>query len=350
MTTIRAATAMSVFDAFDRDGVGYAVVRNHDQIPIDPGRDIDLLAPRSARDAIERILSEAKDAFGWESLVRCDGHHEGTSYYFLGPLDEQGRPRQLEIHFTRIRWAGATILGPEDLIARRERSEAGIWIAAREHSVCQRLLQQGLSGALADMKDEYWAELRAASTERGEAVAEVLGDVLGDTDLAAECVGAMAEGDRARLAQLTRPMRTAFLRAGGGTRRIREAPDIAAFAFRKALRPRRPALCGVVARIDPDTIDDLADALENSVAHMFLETRRIDLEDVGTSGVLKRAADVVSRAGLAIVAAGEPFDESFRWIPRVSVWVPPGGLEEGVDLVLRRFVANHGFVRTGERA
>lgn len=343
MTTTRAETAMSVFEGMEAAGVEYAVVRNHEEIPIDPGRDIDLLADPDSMPEVERILVGAKHDFGWEILVRCRGHHEGTSYYFLGPI-EAGKPRQLEIHFTRIRWAGATILGPADLVARRIKAHSGIWIAAPEHSVVQRLLQQGLSGGLGDMKEKYWDEMGEVCRTRGEAVIDALTDVLGDRGLAQQGVEALARSDRGGVGDLTADLRRSFLLAGGGTRRLREAPDIARFVVRKRLRGLAPPLCGVVARVDPASGPELVDEVESAVSHMFLETRRIDHAEVGTQAVLSEAADVVARAGLVFVTAPEPFGAGFRWIPRVSVWVQPRRPDEGVDLVLRRFVANHSHV------
>lgn len=343
MTTTRADTAMRVFEAMETARIEYAVVRNHEEIPVDPGRDIDLLADPDSIPEIERILVGVKRDLGWESLVRCRGHHEGTSYYFLGPV-EAGRPRQLEIHFTRIRWAGATILRPSDLVARRIKADSGIWIATPEHAVVQRLLQQGLSDGLEGMKEKYWDHMGEVCRASGEGVIDALTEVVGDRGLAQKCVEALARSDRAGVADLTADLQRAFLFAGGGTRRLRESPEMLRYLARKRLRSLVPPLCGVVARVDPESGTSLIDRVEGAVSHMFLESRRIDHAEVGTKAVVSEAADVVARAGIAFVTAPEPFGPEFRWIPRVSVWVQPHRPDEGVDLVLRRFVANHTHV------
>lgn len=344
MTSTRAATAMSVLGALEERGIDYAVVRNYDEIPIEPGRDIDLLADMAARLEIERILSSARGEFGWESLVRCNGHHEGTSYYFLGPRRDAGGPDQLEIHFTRIRWAGATILGPADLIARRVRSAAGIWVAAPEHTVVQRVLQIGLSQGFTRMKESYWGELRDTSRSHRAAVVDALAEVLDDTPLATEAVELLINEDRSALAGISSRLRRSFLLAQSGRARAGDLPGIVSYAARKALGARRPARCGVVARVDPSTPEDVVSRLREGVAHMFLESRQVVLADLGQERFMAEAAEVVARAGLLIARAEEPFDSSFRWIPKVACWVPPDDRDAGVELVVRRFIANHRFL------
>lgn len=191
------------------------------------------------------------------------------------------------------------------------------------------------------MKEDYWNDMTKVCRERAEEVVDALTSVLGDPNLARRCVEALARSDRTEIAELASRLRKTFLLAG--TRRLRDTPDMVRFAARKRIRGLVPPLCGVVARVDPGG-EELVDTVEGAVSHMFLESRRIDHTELGTAGVLSQAADVVARAGIVFVSASEPFGAEFRWIPRVSVWVQPGRPEEGVDLVLRRFVANHSHI------
>lgn len=341
MTSIRSATAMSVLESIDRAGIEYAVVRNHEQIPEEPGRDIDLMAVMDDAGEIERILERARDSFGWESLVRCHGHHEGTSYYFIGPAVGTERRDQLEIHFTRIRWAGATILSPADIVSRRIRAESGLWFAAPEHTVVQRVLQIGLSQGFPRMKEEYWGELRELAEQHTDGVVDALADALDDRGLAGELVEVMRREDRDALAALSPRIRRQFLLAGRGTHRVRDLPGVAATMLRKATGTRIPPLCGVVARVNPTTPDEVIEGLRAAVGHMFLEVRVVDQGALDRDRLLAEAAEVVARAGLLVVRAPEPFDTSLRWMPKVSCWVIPGEPDHGADLVVRRFIANH---------
>lgn len=341
MTSIRSATAMSVLESIDHEGIEYAVVRNHEQIPEEPGRDIDLMADTDDSAAIERILDAARHEFGWESLVRCTGHHEGTSYYFIGPATGTARRDQLEIHFTRVRWAGATILSPADIVARRIRADSGIWFAAPEHTVVQRVLQIGLSQGFARMKEEYWGELRALAERHQERVVDALDDALTDRGLAQEIVEILQREDRSALAALSPRIRRQFLMAGRGAKRLRDLPDVALTMTRKATAGRFPARCGVVARVNPSTPDDVIEGLRGSIGHMFLELRVTDHSSLDHDRLLSEAADVVAREGLLVVRASEPFDTSLKWIPKVACWIAPGEPDNGADLVVRRFVANH---------
>jgi hypothetical protein len=341
VTSIRSATAMSVLESIDREGIEYAVVRNHEQIPEEPGRDIDLMADMDERTAIERILDGAREAFGWESLVRCTGHHEGTSYYFIGPAVGTARRDQLEIHFTRVRWAGATILSPADVVARRIRADSGIWFAAPEHTVVQRVLQIGLSRGFARMKEEYWGELRELAERHTEGVVDALADALTDRGLASEIVDILRREDRAALPDMSERIRRQFLLAGRGVKRLRDLPGVGVSVARKAAAGRFPARCGVVARVNPSTPDEVIEGLRGAVGHMFLEVRVVDHSSLDRDRLLSEAAEVVAREGLLVVRASEPFDASLRWIPKVACWIAPGEPDNGADLVVRRFVANH---------
>lgn len=341
MTSIRSTTAMSVLESIDREGIEYAVVRNHEQIPVEPGRDIDLMANTQDFASVERILERAREEFGWESLVRCTGHHEGTSYYFIGPAVGTGRRDQLEIHFTRVRWAGATILSPSDIVSRRIRDDTGIWFAAPEHTVVQRVLQIGLSQGFARMKEEYWGELRELAESHTAGVVDALAEALADRGLASEVVDIMRREDRDALAATSPRIRRQFLLAGRGMKRLRDLPDVAVTMARKATATRMPSLCGVVARVNPSTPDEVIEGLRSSVGHMFLEFRVVDHSALDRDRLLTEAAEVVAREGLLVVRASEPFDASLRWIPKVGCWIAPGEPDNGADLVVRRFVANH---------
>ena len=345
MTSIRSATAMSVLESIDQEGIEYAVVRNHEQIPEEPGRDIDLMASTDETETIERVLDGARAAFGWESLVRCTGHHEGTSYYFIGPATGTARRDQLEIHFTRVRWAGATILSPSDVVARRIRADSGIWFAAPEHTVVQRVLQIGLSQGFARMKEEYWGELRELAERHTDGVVDALADALTDRGMAREIVDILQREDRLALAAMSQRIRRQFLLAGRGVRRLRDLPDVATTMVRKATAARSPALCGVVARVNPSTPDEVIEALRGAIGHMFLEFRVVDQSSLDRDRLLSEGAEVVAREGLLVVRAFEPFDASLRWIPKVACWIAPGEPDNGADLVVRRFVANHRAVR-----
>lgn len=341
MTSIRSATAMSVLESIDRAGIEYAVVRNHEQIPEEPGRDIDLMADTDDSAAIERILDGAREEFGWESLVRCTGHHEGTSYYFIGPAVGTDRRAQLEIHFTRVRWAGATILTPADIVARRIRADSGIWFAAPEHTVVQRVLQIGLSQGFSRMKEEYWGELRELAERHHTGVVDALDDALTDRGLAEEITDTLQREDRTALAALSPRIRRQFLTAGRGLNRLRDLPDVALSTARKATASRMPARCGVVARVNPSTPDEAIEGLRHAVGHMFLEFRVVDHSSLDRDRLLAEAAEVVAREGLVVVRASEPFDSTLKWIPKVACWIAPDEPDHGADLVVRRFVANH---------
>lgn len=345
MTSLRAVTAMAVLEAMDAARIEYVALRGHESISVEPGRDIDLVADMRFRPEIERILHEARKSLGWDCLVRCRGHHVGTSCYFVGPPRDGSGPEQLEMHFTQVRWAGATVLGTAQLIERRQRAESGVWSVAPEHLVVQRVIQTGLSNNLGTIRDSYWDELVDICRSHTERVVSALSSVLDDEAVSRQVVAALIAEDRATTESLVPAMRRRFLLARGGRARLREVPAMVGFALGKNRRPRRSELCGVVARVDSRTSEDVVTRLERSLSHMFVQTHHVDLDAVGRDEFKRQAARVVSHARLMIVRADEPFGREFGWISRVATWIPPDQPDAGVDLVVRRFLANHEFLR-----
>ncbi|MFO7548117.1 MAG: hypothetical protein R6X29_04490 [Acidimicrobiia bacterium] len=342
MSAIRAETAVRVLDGMAEAGIAYCVLRNHEQIRIEPGRDVDLVAEPGRVDEVEAIIADAADELGWDRLVRCRGHHEGTSYYFLSGPGSDGKPIQLELHFTRVRWAGATILTDRDLLDGRRMSEAGIWVAAEHHTAVQRILQYGLSGQLGEMKADYWPDLVRIARDDRESVARSLHRVLPDERVVESVVDGIVAGDLGTVAASTGTLRRAFL-AGAWRDRLKDLPSIAHQTFDRVVEPRRSARCGVVGVAPAGMPEVELTGTAARLSAMFLQTAVVDGGAVTADGA--NVVRTVNRAGLVLLRTDDPALASDRRWRAVACPLVPGDVGEGVARVVSRFVGNHQVVR-----
>ncbi len=328
----RARTALALLEELDQEGIEHCVLRNHEEIPVEPGRDIDLLARDEALPVVERILAPIAAREGWSDLVRCRGHHEGTSYYLIR---SSTRVEQLELHFTRIRWADIDVLTSQEVLARRVRSSEGIWIADPVSVGVQRIMQFGLSGQLMDMKQEYWDETRYLASVRSDELAAELTGLAGDAEIARGLVRALAAGRLPVAADLISRQRTYFVAHRAGRQPISTLAAIARRAGSRYLWRAKSAYCGVVVVAGDE---DLAQTLAKSIDPLFLRIARFRSEELDPH-TLREAQGVVKRAGAVVVITDQPLAELERpdW-GETAVFVDD---PSGVEVVIRRFLDNH---------
>jgi hypothetical protein len=342
MTSLRAVTTMTALEAMDRAGIGYCVLRNHEEIPIEPGRDVDLVVRPEHLEEVGRILTRTAAELGWSSLARCDGHHEGTSFYFLQSPDSLGVVRQLELHFTRVRWAGATILSAAGLVADRVMTDQGIWIAAPHHTAVQRIMHYGLSGQLEGMKDRYWRELVEATRADPGSVARTLERIVADRSLVESIIDGVLDEDRSVASGLTTRLRRAFLASGYGLERARELHSMVGYTAGRMAERLRPARCGVVVIVPRSATFPDVDHLTERVGGLFLETMVIDAHRAALAH--QDVVRVVNRAGLAVIRSDDPSIHTHRRWRGVACSVDSAADIDAVLAVRRRFEANHSML------
>lgn len=333
--SIRARTAMEVLFTLDAAGVEHCVLRNHEQIHNEPGRDIDLVARDAELPRVEEVLVPIARREGWDRLLKCSGHHEGTSYYLV--RSRSGGVDQLEFHFTRVRWAGLPIIRIEEVLARRIRSQSGIWVADPAQVAVQRLLQFGFSGQLEEIKDDYWIQTREQVRESHDKVTSELAAVMGDRDVAARMVKEVNSDSRQGAAELIRQLRRSFV-----LRRVLEDPASLPRAVTKnvarVFESWRPARCGVVG-VTRD--ESSVRALKTAITPMFLDVRVEESVQLDQK-LVRSVSGTVSRAGAALIVSPHPDYEIRRraW-GATAVLLPDQGIDHGIRAVTDRFSANH---------
>ena len=139
MTSIRSETTSAVLRRLDDSGIRYCVLRGFDGSAQEPGRDVDLVVEPADLGHLAAAVAEDAGRQGWHFALRCEGHHEGESFYLLGV--NRASVEQLEIHATKVGWAGLPILHESELLNRRVKNEAGVWVADDLLQVVQRLVQ-----------------------------------------------------------------------------------------------------------------------------------------------------------------------------------------------------------------
>lgn len=324
---------MSFLAGLDAVGIRYCVLRNHELIPTEPGRDIDLVAPDTSLHDAESVLKRIAAEGGWRTVLRCRGHHEGTSYYLL--IDDASQVTQLEIHFTRVRWAGIPIMDSDELLAERVRSGSGLWIASPTQVVVQRLLQFGLSGQLLEMKDDYWIETVGHINAYPNEVTAKLAGYLG-TRSASQVVSLGAQDDRPGVASQIVGGRAAFMMRS--LTRPRAWSGLASKSVEKVAERFGPARCGVVGVVrDGQT----ADAIANAVSTVFTSVSVVAGTDVGIQSE-SALIDRVNRVGLVLVVGCDWANilGRRRW-RATAVDLRQLGLGEAVVAVTGRFAGNH---------
>jgi hypothetical protein len=213
-----------------------------------------------------------------------------VSYYLLDPRGT-GPVDQLELHCTKIRWAGIPLLSESQLLDGRERS-GDVWVSSRAHRCVQAALQYGLSGRLHEMKPTD-RDLLARCTDDLEFVTS-LEEVLGDERLAAQLA---SNSDQEDAYPARRRLQAAFLRRARsrlGTGEVLRALTAAAMTkITKRLRAR----CGVALRLHPRGPD--AESVRLLLAPMFLRSRAVCLK-AGDFPGLKRCTVILNEAGLLL--------------------------------------------------
>jgi hypothetical protein len=326
---------MAALESLDAAGISYCVLRNYEQIPTEPGHDIDLVVEARDLVAVGTILHQVSRQQAWESFLRCSGHHEGTSFYFLTNTNGEGPVQQLEMHFTLVRWAKQPILRESDLLSRRVLTKEGIWVASPSDRAIQRVLQFGLSRQIWQMKDDYWSELVGYASRSGAELQNGLASVLHSRQLARQVVQHLVDGDRHRVAELMWRLRARFLLARLRRKGLILAADLARAVLERLALRVRSARCGVIGVVESaDRMDEIAAMVEP----MF---RRTTIASGSAGSQTRKLASVVNQVGLALIPTQHRFRVSRR-LRAVTCRIAtpdPCGVKRGI---VDQFVANHG--------
>lgn len=332
-SSIRAKTAMVALHALDANRIGYCVLRNHETIPTEPGRDIDIIVRRADLRRVERIVESIAKSTGWQRLLRCSGHHEGTSFYLI--RHESEGVVQLELHFTAVRWGGIAVFSPNEILARRVKSQTGIWIADPAQVAVQRLFQFGLSGQFSVMKDDYWEQTVSALTAATDEVHSLLREQVGGR-WASRIVQQVQEGNRFGVGLTMRRLRVRFV-----MRRLiarpRALPYLVTKSLNRAWEPIRPARCGVVGVAEKNSI---AEAVADAVNPLFRTVEIVEATFLDRNRV-EQLLRLVNTVGAVLVIASDPERELHRRAWGKTVVSLQGDSSAGIQAVVDRFSNNH---------
>lgn len=300
--TLRGRTAAEIFSRLDARDIDYCILRNHESVHLDPGRDVDIVVAPAAVAAVRAVATEVANLQGWATVAECH-HHTGVSFYLLRPDHTTGPVTQLEIHCTKVGWAGLPVLDEGELLADRRRTASGLWVASPEHQCLQIALQRGLAQSYHTLKPQHADDLRSCTGTLGAPLEAALA-VKMDERAAREtlaAVRALPAPDHA-LALRRRAFVTASARRLGAARLVGAVAAAAAEKVQRRARPR----CGVIV-IGRGDVDELVARLHRLVGTMFLNLVRLPRTATGLRGYAT-AADIVNRAGLVVIDAATQQD------------------------------------------
>jgi hypothetical protein len=267
------------------------------------------------------------ERFAWQRVVRCEGHHEGTSFYLLS--SNPGEPvAQLELHATKVGWAGLPIFSEAVLLDHRVRNKDGIWVGDDLHQAAQRLIQHALAKRSIDQ--DAWLTIRERSIPHPARFRELLRQTLGE-DLA-DSLARAVEADRPQdLHRAANALRADFIARRLRSHGLAAVGRLISRAISRVGSSRRPARCGVLAVVGTP---DVANGISSAVQSMFVRT---EVADTRSQSSLK---GIVDRAGLVLALASDIDRFPMRVWRSALVEAGPSVLV-GINAVIDKFVANH---------
>ncbi len=162
-----------LFGSWDVAGIPYAVLRNHERLPADPGNDLDVLVQPGKRREALHLLRRSIVAMG--GAVHHVARFACDSVYF----HDRDTLRQFHVDlFDRLLWRSVPILDPTQVLGRR-RHVRGIAVPSRADEAVLNLLTRPLYGG--EIRDKYRAAIvEQASEERfGQVLSAAVGKSLG---------------------------------------------------------------------------------------------------------------------------------------------------------------------------
>lgn len=180
MNSERGILATAMVAEIEKGGIPIAYLRNHEQLPIEVGNDVDLLVPYGNRNSAAKIMISRALAQGWHLLARIE--FSPLSLVFGNP--ETGELLQVDL-FDRIEWHAVEFADSNAIINRR-RWNGFVYIPDESDEIylnlVTRLIYEGRirekhreqarrhSGA----SEDILAAFRRHLGKRGEVVAERL--------------------------------------------------------------------------------------------------------------------------------------------------------------------------------
>jgi thymidylate kinase len=234
------AFVQTVFDAWDRDGIAYAVLRNHERLPDHIGNDLDVLV--AERDRSERILLECARSLGWRLHNRAEF---SPVTLFLSASD---RASQVHVDlFDVLAWRGFEMFPAQAFLRARVRRER-FWVLSPVHeaalSLSTHLLYHGR------VKMAYAANVNRIFASEPEAAIDVLADAFG-LEHAERLVRSAIEGRWSEIEAAATALRRALLGRCLVDAPLRTARGLAGDLVRLARRWLRPPGL-VVVLLGPD--------------------------------------------------------------------------------------------------
>lgn len=337
MSSLRARTAEALFQQLDDRQVPYCILRGYSGASTEPGRDIDIILQRSDLHRLRSCVTEQAGRLGWDAAVWCSGHHVGESFYFLR-VNGSAPVNQLEVHATKVGWAGLPILTDAEILASRVRNAAGFWEAGSTHRAAQRLIQHALARRSIDEKT--WSGLSESTATSRESLESLIRLATGSKGFAARTVAGLEHLDPYDVREEATAVRKSFVL----TRLRRDGPrtlmTVLSEVSSRLANDMRPARCGVVAVVETRA---LAEGLASAVRSVFVEL--VDCDEL-SDRELKRVIDHVG------AAFARP-EELGRFEGRIwrNVFVKAGtSVEAGVRAVVGKFVENHELLRSATPA
>ena len=118
---VTADTLIWLFDQFDKRGVQYCILRNHNKIPYHVGNDIDILVANRDNEAVRHIVEQCAETFGW--II----YPKSSMYFILSRFT--GSWIHLKLDFVNnLQSRGLTYLPGEMFLEARKRRKDGIYV------------------------------------------------------------------------------------------------------------------------------------------------------------------------------------------------------------------------------
>ncbi|MGO9316233.1 MAG: hypothetical protein ACLPXT_15930 [Terracidiphilus sp.] len=197
----------ALFQALDKEGVRYCVLRNYEDFPINnKGRDVDFLINTFDLPGVSRALFSIKG-------IRIVGYSERhyVASFFLAGVCTSPQARALQIDFDlSLTWKGMLYLSADAVLGAMIPRPAGnstFFVPSSVHEAIISLLSSLLIGGW--LNDKYLPQIRHTLTDNRSEVIASLSPQFG-LNTATRLVDSVTSGDRARILGCVQSLRVSL--------------------------------------------------------------------------------------------------------------------------------------------
>lgn len=158
-----------LFEAWGTSGIEVLVLRNYENLPDDPGNDLDVLVRPSAAGSAEQVLASVAQECGLRVHHRVE--FSPVSLFISGP----GVRLHVDL-FDRIEWRGCRILQVSEVMCRR-RPRSGFFVPSAADGAIIDLLTRLLY--VGEVREKYRERIASVSKSEAGTLSERLAPVIG---------------------------------------------------------------------------------------------------------------------------------------------------------------------------